>query len=207
MFTLEEYQRFYLHTYQTIRRMIPDAYISSFGLDTGIIILPGNDTLLRLLRFCRENACLPDELCFQSFGCDYEGADLSKAETELVDHRRGQLAEPVPVSFDPELVRRQLEKIRGMLASEGFGGIPLTFSVMTNTIWERDLGSDTCFKAAWVVKNILENADTLLGASVSLTEFTERALMNPNVFHGGSGVVSFLGFPRRATMPLPFSAS
>lgn len=196
LFTVEQYEAFYLATYRAIRRVIPGAYIPGFGLDTGIVTLPGNDTLPRLLRFCRENGCLPDELSFQSFGCDYSGADLSKAEKELVDHRQDQLREPVPVSYDPNLLRHQLTAIKQTLEQNGWSGIPLSLSVMSSTIWQRDLGSDTCFKAAWIVKNILENAPALLGASVLLTEFTERSLMNPNVFHGGSGVVSFLGFPK-----------
>lgn len=196
LFTVEEYEAFYLATCRAIRRVVPGACIPGFGLDIGIATLPGNGTLLRLLRFCRENDCLPDELFFQSFGCDYTSADLSAAEKELVDHRQDQLGEPVPVSYDPDLLGRQLAALKRELETEGFGGIPVTFSVMNSTIWQRDLGSDTCFKAAWIVKNILENAPALLGASVSLTEFTERSLMNPNVFHGGSGVVSFLGFPK-----------
>lgn len=106
------------------------------------------------------------------------------------------MEEPVPVSYDPDVVRHQAEAVRKVLCEEGFAELPLSLSMMASTIWQRDLGNDTCFKAAWIVKNVLENADLFLGASVSLTEFTERTLMNPNVFHGGHGVVSFLGFPK-----------
>ena len=196
VFTLEGYQAFYLSTFRAIRRVLPHAYISGFGLDAGICTLPGNDALLRLLRFARENNCLPDELSFQSFGCDYAGADLRKAERELIDHRQDQLEEPVPVSFDPDLVKHQLVQLRETLEAEGFGGLPVVYFIMTSTIWQRDMGNDTCFKAAWIIKNMAENSGSLLGGAVSLTEFSERTLMNPNVFHGGTGVMSFLGFPK-----------
>ncbi len=196
VFTLEEYQKFYFATYQAIRQVVPGAYITGFGLDMGICTLPGNKALPRMLAFCRENGCLPDELVFQNFGCDYASIDLPTAEKELVDHRQDQMEEPVPVSYDPDVVRHQAEAVRKVLCEEGFAELPLSLSMMASTIWQRDLGNDTCFKAAWIVKNVLENADLFLGASVSLTEFTERTLMNPNVFHGGHGVVSFLGFPK-----------
>lgn len=196
VFTLEEYQQYYARTFRTVRRIVPNALIPGFGLDTGIVTLPGNESLLRLLKYSRENDCIPDMLFFQSFGCDYQSANLTKAEKMLVDRRQDQLEEPVPASSDPDLTKHQLAAIKTMLQAAGFASLPIVYAVWTNTIWDRDPGNDTCFKSAWIVKNVLENAEDLTWGAIQLTEFTAHSLVNPNVFHGGGGVISYLGFPK-----------
>ena len=197
VFTLEQYKEYYLHTYRTIRSVVPHAYISAFGLDSGLTMNDQGVVLKEMLDFCKEYHCIPDELCFQSFGCDYIKSTSTNTEKYIIDMTSDQLYEPVPVSADPDIMKHELIYIHHILEESDLNTIPIAYNVWNNTIWQRDLGNDTCFKSAWLVKNILENRKMITCAAIgNLTDYSERSIMNPNVFHGGSGIMTYHGIPK-----------
>lgn len=67
----------------------------------------------------------------------------------------------------------------------------------SSTLWQRDLSSDTCYKAAWLTKNVLENYENvdMLGYWL-LTDFIDEWLVPGGVFHGGYGLFTANGIPK-----------
>lgn len=61
------------------------------------------------------------------------------------------------VSEDENLIRNLVKEIRGVLAEEGLPNIPIVLEEWSNNVWQRDLCNDTCYKSAYLFKNILEN--------------------------------------------------
>ena len=66
-----------------------------------------------------------------------------------------------------------------------------------STIWQRDLGNDTCFKAAFIVKNVLENAGSVKALAFNyLTDYSEKLFANPNVFSWRYGLITYQNLPK-----------
>ena len=66
-----------------------------------------------------------------------------------------------------------------------------------STLWQRDISGDTCYKAAWLIKNALQNYDQAqyLGYWL-LTDFLDEWLVPGGVFHGGYGLFTINGIPK-----------
>lgn len=60
------------------------------------------------------------------------------------------------VSRDPDFLRNRGEKVKGLLQKAGLGALPVLVDECSSNIWQRDLCNDTCYKAAWLFKNLLE---------------------------------------------------
>lgn len=66
-------------------------------------------------------------------------------------------------------------------------------------MWQRDLCSETCFKSAYLVKNIVENYDKAQGMGCwTLIDMMEEIEPTTELFHGGFGLCTFQGIPKPA---------
>lgn len=61
------------------------------------------------------------------------------------------------VSRDEDFVAHTAERIRNILCKDGMENTPLILEECSNNILQRDLCNDTCYKSAYLFKNILEN--------------------------------------------------
>ena len=79
----------------------------------------------------------------------------------------------------------------------GFADCPVVVEEWNSTLWQRDLSGDTCYKAAWLIKNVLQNYDQAeyLGYWL-LTDFLDEWLVPGGVFHGGYGLFTINGIPK-----------
>lgn len=66
---------------------------------------------------------------------------------------------PSILSKDRDFTLHFLLKIRELLAKNGWDTMPVVVEEWNSTLWQRDLSSDTCYKAAWLVKNALQSYD------------------------------------------------
>ena len=74
--------------------------------------------------------------------------------------------------------------------------VPEIFAFRSN-IWQRDLCNDTCYKAAWLFKNLLENEEALQGiAYFSVNDRLDEVFPARETYHGGFGLFTMNGIPK-----------
>lgn len=80
---------------------------------------------------------------------------------------------------------------KGLLQKAGLGALPVLVDECSSNIWQRDLCNDTCYKAAWLFKNLLENEEALqeLRISRSMTVWMKY-------FRRGKRIMEVLGCSR-----------
>ncbi|MGN0400521.1 MAG: helix-turn-helix domain-containing protein [Blautia sp.] len=197
VFTMEEYLEYYLCTCNSIRKKLPNARIAGCKLDTGYVVLDGQKELVQFMEFCIEHDCMPDEFSFQCFQCDYSGVQRYEIEKKLVAKWEMQVNEPAKVSQNPNVLKEEIAVVRRILDAHGGSGKPIIISSWNSTIWQGDLGNDTCFKSAYIFKSFLENTEHVSGMSYNvLMDNIERPMANPNIFHGGTGLITYQGIPK-----------
>jgi xylan 1,4-beta-xylosidase len=66
-----------------------------------------------------------------------------------------------------------------------------------STVSHRDPLNDTCFKSAYIIKNLLENYDRITGFGYwLLSDYHDEFLQNRQLFHGGLGLFTVNGIPK-----------
>lgn len=197
VFSAGEYLAYYERTYRSVRKFLPDALFFGFGLDTGFLSADGTQVLEELLAYCIRQGCLPNAFGFQCFSCDYSGVSRMEAEDNISVNESGMADEPAPVSRDPDILRHEIALCKKVLNKYGLGDIPLYITEWNSTIWQNDLGNDTCFKSAFIMKNMLENCDGVSGiAYTHLTDHSERRVIHSSLYHGGYGMVTYNGIAK-----------
>lgn len=103
------------------------------------------------------------------------------------------------VNGDENALRHSVREIRAIMREEGLGGLPLVVDEWSNNIWQRDLCNDTCYKSAYLFKNILENNSHLNGIGYfSTDDRLNEVPPSPDLFHGGFGLFAKYGIPKSA---------
>ena len=93
------------------------------------------------------------------------------------------------LSTDPDSFGKFVRDMKSRLSAEGFDDLPVYLTEWNSTTSHRDLLSDTCFKSAYVAKNVLENYDELAGFGYWLLSDSHNELrMSEKLFHGGLGM-------------------
>lgn len=197
IFTLQKYLQYYLATCKAIRGVCPTATVISGAFDVGLLRMEKADSLRRFLAFCRENYCMPDELGIQSFSIDYAKQSRADVESRIRRDQSGSYGEPAPPVSDPDILRHDLDRLQDVLEECGYPNLPICYVYWNSTIWDSDLGNDTCYKAAYIVKNVLENAGrtTALNYSHSLLDHGRK---EEGIFAGKSGAMTEGGIPKAA---------
>lgn len=181
----EEYAEIYSASYHAIREALPRAMVVGPGCAT--------DCWDWFLAFCRERDCMPDILSLRSFAASGERED---SEMNLVGSNESF---PFAVSKDENILFHSIEAIRERLEQEGLGDRPLILEEWSSTVWQRDLCNDTCYKSAYLFKNILEN-NHHIGALgyFALNDRLEEIPPSSETFHGGFGLFTQDGIPKSA---------
>lgn len=191
----EEYARVYSASYRAIRAAVPNALIAG----------PGSTSFPAIwhwyLKMCRSEDCMPDILSFRAFAIAAEGDEDGM---KLVGNNESF---PFAVSGDEDYLAHMTQQIRDILRAEGLVDTPLILEEWSNNIWQRDLCNDTCYKSAYLFKNILENNGTL-GAMgyFALNDRLDEIPPSPESFHGGFGLFTQDGIPKSACLAMELLA-
>lgn len=103
------------------------------------------------------------------------------------------------VSRDENFLRYEAREIRSFLQKNGLSHIPIILEEWSNNIWQRDLCNDTCFKSAYLFKNILENNDGLNAMGYfTLNDRIDEVPPTGETFHGGFGLFTKNDIPKSA---------
>ena len=141
---------------------------------------------------CAQDDCLPDQftlLCFPY-------VPIRDPEYFRVISSPN-LPFPDALSPDEQYVRHLIDTVQDRLDQAGYAIPSLALIEWNSTMWQRDLCNDSCFKSAWLVKNITENLDRLWGMGYwTVNELLEENASDSRDFHGGYGLFTSKGVPK-----------
>lgn len=199
IFTMDSWLAFYECTFRAIRKNIPGACITGGTFDTVMLRQDGEDVVLQFLDYCTLHDCMPDELSLQSFTVDYSGIPRKELEENIQGKDENYFMEPAPPSKDRHKLRSDGLFIKEILAKRNMGKLPLSILYWDASMWSNDLGSDTCYKSAYLVHTIMDNREliTFLN-STQITDFYPEGRKNVPLFRGNQGMFTAQGIPKAA---------
>lgn len=158
--------------YETIKRISPNSRVGGGGI--GIQYEQGN--LTRLVDQWSRQKHLPDFLslyCYPYIKGDEDGVAYAK------------------ISSDRNFLKNQLEMASAVIAESKLKGVEIHVSEWSSTISNRNVLNDSCFKGAYILKNIVEcmNTTDMLGYWVGSDIFSEHFDSSP-ILYGGCGLLS-----------------
>lgn len=187
MFDLEEYEEIYYASYSAIKEVNSEFLIAG----------PGSTDIECYLKWfftmCKRKNCIPDVLTFRSFGA---GGGAEENELKLIGNNESF---PMAVSGDENLIFHRVLQIKKALRAEGLQDIPIVLEEWSNNVWQRDLCNDTCYKSAYLFKNILENNHHLNGMGYfTINDRIDEVPPTTDTFHGGFGLFTQNDIPKSA---------
>ena len=180
----EEYCRFYLDSYQTIKAVCFDIKVGGPGITFDS--LWKNDFLERFIGYCQEQQCLPDFLTFHSYpgGLEDMLQQLDSSAVELKENSETYLSDAV------QLVNDKIEQLK-------IAQTEIHVTEWNSTPSHRDLVNDTCFKAAYIARNINDNLDRVASLCYwTGTDLLEELPLARDTFHGGLGLITYNGIKK-----------
>lgn len=194
LITREEYIQTYVTSACTIREVLPMA----------LLVGPGSVSFENCwpwyLSMCREHACMPDIISFRS----YAAANQQEEGMNLIGNNESF---SFSVSKDEDFLAHTAEQIRKILERDELGNVPLLLEEWSNNIWQRDLCNDTCYKSAYLFKNILENNQHLNAMGYfALNDRLDEVPPSSETFHGGFGLFTQNDIPKSACLAMELLA-
>lgn len=105
------------------------------------------------------------------------------------------------LSEDPDEFRRQISAAKALFRR--FSAAPVYLTEWNFSTSHRDWLNDTCFRACFLVRNILENYDELESFGIwAVTDYLEELPPGHALFHGGMGLYARGGIPKPARLAL-----
>lgn len=183
---MERYIEIYRTVHQEIKRICPD-FLTCFSRGAR-----GENDMEKLLLKLKEAGCFPEiygSRCFGTVAPWEEQEDLNL----IVNNDSFDFA----VSGDADYLRHYLQRIRKRLQKMDLQGMPLIVDECSNNVWQRDLCNDTCYKATWLFKNMLENENHASGIGYfSINDRLDEVFPARDPFHGGFGMFTSDGIPK-----------
>ncbi|MBW8347837.1 helix-turn-helix domain-containing protein [Bacillus sp. IITD106] len=195
--TVAEYLDFYRRTYETIKLVSRNLQIGAPGR---IITISSPLYQEDFFTYCREHNCLPDFIPVHFYPHElicHTMDQENQAPAFLIKAYDQALIEFIGISPNPDLLADALENEKKMLAEAGLGELEIYLTEWNSTTYHRDLTNDTLYKAAYIVKNIVENLDRIDGFGYwVLSDNIEETAASPDIFHGGLGIIAQNGIPK-----------
>lgn len=188
MFGFDDPQKFYdmyRNTWNTVKSFDPELI---FGSPSLYPTTSHEVSWLRsFLAFARNEQCIPQFLDIHYYSDDFENFDsVSSAFTTSSTFQS-----------DPDHFHHFLDKMKALTNEEKIPHLPLYITEWNLTVSHRNFINDTCFKAAYVVKNFLENYDRADAFGYwSLTDFMEEYQPSHQTYHGGLGLFTQNGIKK-----------
>lgn len=186
--TFEDYCHFYKQTYDTIKQLNPKYKVGGPSINT-----VNSDWLEGFLEYCIHENCIPDFITFHCYS--HEEKDINK-KRKLLD---GDSFEFGYISRDEDFLKNKIKTLKETLAEKKLSQVEVHLTEWNSTAFHRDLTNDTSFKAAFIVKNVLENIDAIQSFGYwTVTDFIEEQRTALETYHGGLGLITNNGIPKPA---------
>lgn len=185
-----EYFELYQASFQAVKGVDAAFQFGGPGGFANLVWEPGG--YRGFLSFAQEQHCMPDFFAAQYYPHRAAGRDPA-----FMDFTASQQSVPTVLSGDESFLRTVREQLESLFAEYGVQERELWFEECNSTLWQRDLSSDTCYKAVWLAKNLCENYDRAeaFGYWLLTDLMDEHAALN-SVFHGGYGLFTYNGVPK-----------
>lgn len=188
IYSREEYEQLYMAGYRAVKSVCDNLLVCGPGC------VDYRQHLRPFLQMCRKNDCLPEVLTFHSFACAV--ADAEETGLNLIENNQSF---SYAVSRDEDFLMHAAQQIRDIQKQEGVEQLALVLDEWNSNIWQRDLCNDTCYKSAYLFKNILENNHLLNGMGYfALNDRMAEVPPAGDLFHGGFGLFTRNGIPKSA---------
>ena len=188
----DDFLRLFTETMQAVKSVDPQLEFGGLNLDVGMLRLDSQHGLDAFLKYFIHHDCLPDFYSFQCFHNDYD-ADYQSMLRAVASHG----TEPATLSADENYLSNNIRALRRQIRKLDDRSRPILLDTWNASIWQRDLRSDTCFKSAFIFKNLLENVDNLSGFGYwNLSDMFEEVHASSRLFHGGYGLMTYNGIPK-----------
>lgn len=182
----EDFFELYRKTYETVKSINKDFV---FGTPSLMLVA---DTPRRwdmaFFEYCRTHDCIPDFLNLHYYDDTIEQLNIALGSTET----RANILNTNENAFSEFLdtIYRELPTYFGK-------EVPVYMTEWNLTVNHRNLMNDTCFKACYLAKNLLENYDRLHAFGYwSLSDFILEQQIPNQLFHGGLGMFTYNGIPK-----------
>lgn len=188
----EDYLSHYAASFRAIKSVCPELSVGGFGGHSSLILEV--DGFEEFTAFCVKNHCIPDFFCLQNFPVEHVKKTAAASPVLL------QKLSPVTISADTHYSRQLLARTADILKRYALQEKELWFEEWNASIWQRDAANDTCYKAAYILKDICENYDNVEAFGYwLLTDFIEERIPHDNLpYFGGCGLITYNGIPKAA---------
>lgn len=187
----QAFYRFYQATWQAVKACDQALVCGS----PATFYLPGVETpmwYLAFLRWCRENGCMPDYLSFVFY-------DVKRAPEEHGAKEQFGFVETMVLRDDAEGLRLFIEQALSERRELGLQQLPVYLTEWNHTPSQQDLLNDTCFRACYLTRCILQNYDRIASFGVwSVTDWMAETALPRELFFGGLGLFTVGGIPKAA---------
>lgn len=184
----ERYMEWYEVTWNCIKEQ-EEAYATAAMLP----ITHGMEGMGEFLGFCQKKCCIPEFLSFICYHIAMPGEETER-NIQLIERED---AFSMAVSRDTNYLASLKRKLLPLMKQYGIEPDKILLAEWNSNIWQRDLVNDTCYKAAFFFKNILENLQNYGAFGYwTLSDFMEELPPAEDLFHGGFGLFTTGGIPK-----------
>lgn len=187
--TRQDYEELYEMTYRTVKEIDPDLQFGGAGYFPDLT----EDREIGVpwfLEFTAARGCLPDFHSMQWYPC------IRTDDSLFMEYTLSQHSAPALLSTDPDHLQKKLDELDALYRKYHVEGCEIFLEECNSTLWQRDLSSDTCYKAVWMAKNMAISAGRAVFGYWLLTDFIEERAYIRSVFHGGYGLFTRSGIPK-----------
>lgn len=185
----QDFYEFYRASRQTVKDFHPNlcfGFPSIYGNTTEDYA----DWHLEMLKWCRQNECMPDFINFT-----YYDIHITKQRTNTKS--AFGFVFMMVLNEEPDGVHRFISSVKKDLRSLGMENLPVYISEWNSSPSQQDLLNDTCFKSCYIAKNIIDNYDRTESLSYwSLTDLMSEAPIPDSLLSGGLGLFTACGMPK-----------
>ena len=185
----EDYEELYEMTYRTVKEIDPELQFGGAGYFPDLT----QDREIGVpwfLEFTAARGCQPDFHSMQWYPC------IRTDDSLFMEYTLNQHSAPALLSTDPDHLCKKLDELENLFREYHVEGREIFLEECNSTLWQRDLSSDTCYKAVWLAKNMAISAGRAVFGYWLLTDFIEERAYIRSVFHGGYGLFTRSGIPK-----------
>lgn len=189
---LDTVYHLYELTYRSVKKCDP---LLPFGNPSALATHWPNPAFTKFLDYCQSRDCMPDFHILHFY--PISNAGVSNFEHVTREDFVNFKASDIILSSDPELMNKFVCSYKDFARS--YPAVPAYLTEWCSTSSHRDLLNDTCYRSAYICKNILENYDELDSfGNWTLTDYIEELGLCDSLFHGGMGIFTRNGIKKPA---------
>ncbi|MCM3030714.1 GH39 family glycosyl hydrolase [Niallia sp. MER 6] len=159
---------------QTVNEIVSSAKVGGCGLPMDL----EREKLDKFFRQWKLNGVMPDFLSIYLYSIEVD-SDRNVPKKNML-------------STNPDYMKMKLKQVRESMLNAGFDNMELNVTEWNISISNRDYLNDSCFKAAYIVKNIVDNIKqnvNMMGYWMFSDIFSDFRDAK-NLLHGGAGLVT-----------------